>query len=492
MRAEKDGPTAPLEPSREVAAAWLQTLSRFCLDHIDGLEHAPAGGLPPEQTRAVAQTVSRPLGEGPLPGGMEAIAHLLGQAAQAALLAPGPGYLAYIPGGGLFASALADLVANVLNRYTGMPSPAPALFRLERDVLDWLCRQFGYGENARAVFTPGGSLATLAALVAARHAAFGDSGDFRRAVLYTSVEAHHSVGKAARLAGVPPDNVRFLPVDSGFRLDPAALAAALLTDRARGLAPFAVVAAAGTTNTGAIDPLPALVEFCAREKLWLHVDAAYGGAFVLTALGRERLRGIAGADSITFDPHKGLFLPYGTGCLLAKDGETLRRAHHLEAPYLQDLSAPSELDSWSPAELGPELSRDFRGLRLWLPLQLHGAGAFRRALEEKLALAERLCAGLEALAADGAPLEIVARPQLSLVAFRLRRTTGEALGAWNERNRRLLSAINARARVHLSSTQLPGPDGAIYTLRACVLSFRTHERHIQRCLEDIDAVLTRK
>jgi aromatic-L-amino-acid/L-tryptophan decarboxylase len=280
-------------------------------------------------------------------------------------------------------------------------------------------------------------------------------------------------------------------VDDDFRMRVDELAAAIASDRAAGQRPFLVVANAGTTNTGAIDPLPAIATLCAENALWLHVDAAYGGAFVLSSEGRRRLAGIAAADSITLDPHKGLFLPYGTGCLLARDGEALRRAHDLGADYLQDLGrgrpprSGSAETTWSPAALGPELSRDFRGLRLWLPLMLHGAGAFRDALDEKLALAERLTASLERLIAGGTPLEIVARPQLSTAAFRLRRAPDEPLEGWNRRNITLLTAVNRRNRVHLSSTLLPAPDGPAFTLRACILSFRTHARHVDWCLEDL-------
>jgi len=296
--------------------------------------------------------------------------------------------------------------------------------------------------------------------------------------------------KAVRLAGIPAANVRALAVDETFRLRPAALEAALAADRKQGLIPFLVIAAAGTTNTGAVDPLPAVADFCSRHAIWLHVDAAYGGAFVLCEEGRRRLAGIERADSITFDPHKGMFLPYGTGCLLVRDGRRLHAAHHVPAEYLQDLGAPVEEArdlSWSAAELGPELSRDFRGLRLWLPLMLHGAGAFRAAAAEKLALADQLASGLDALIDKGLAAEVVARPQLSLVAFRLRRRDKEPLAAWNGRNAAFLAAINARQRVHLSSTLLAVPDGQAFTLRVCVLSFRTHARHIERCLEDIAA-----
>jgi aromatic-L-amino-acid decarboxylase len=275
-------------------------------------------------------------------------------------------------------------------------------------------------------------------------------------------------------------------VDARYRMKVAHLRARVGEDRAQGHRPFLVVASAGTTNTGALDPLPELASFCAEEKLWLHVDGAYGGAFALCPEGRERLSGIDRADSITFDPHKGMFLPYGTGCLLVKDGATLRAAHSESAAYLQDISTDPDLPP-SPADLGPELSRDFRGLRVWLPLMLHGAGAFREALSEKLELARVFHRGLERLRQAGLPIEIVDAPQLSVVPFRLERRGGEGLVAWNARNAALLQAINDRKRVFLSSTLLPGADGEVFTLRVCILSFRTHEVRIAQALEDVGA-----
>ena len=477
----------PLEPPRELQESWLAALARFTLDHIAGLERAPAAGPIGREGAAIADEVSRPIAEEPLPGGIDAVVKVLDRAAQASLNAAGPGYLAYIPGGGIYAAALADFVANGMNRYTGMSVPAPALFRLEQDVLAWLCKSFGYGTKARAVLTPGGSPANLAAVVTARHEHFGDAGNFERAVVYTSTQAHHSIAKAVRLAGIPPNNVRAVAVDDDFRLRTDALERAVRDDRLKDLRPFLVIAAAGTTNTGAIDPLGAVADVAARESLWLHVDGAYGGAFALCAEGSRRLAGIERADSITFDPHKGLFLPYGTGCLLVADGHKLRRAHHLDAEYLQDLSGGDV--SWSPAELGPELTRDFRGLRLWLPLMLHGVGAFRAALTEKLELADRFARGLDGLVAAGVPIAIIARPQLSTVAFRLARRAREALADYNRRNVAFLAAINARQNVHLSSTLLPVEDGMAHTSRVCVLSFRTHTRHIERCLEDVSAAV---
>ncbi len=479
-----------LEPAREVQERWLDALRQLVLDHLAGLETADAAGPVGADAKAIVDAVTREIGEEPLPGGIDEVARILEQATGASLNAAGPGYLAYIPGGGIYTAALADFVANALNRYTGFAAPAPALFRLEQDVLAWLCRSFGYGTGARALLTSGGSSANLAAVVTARQEHFGDAGNFERAIVYTSTQAHHSVAKAVRLAGIPAANVRMVAVDEAFRLKVDALAAAIAADRAKGARPFLVIGAAGTTNTGAVDPLSAMADLCSAERLWFHVDGAYGGAFALCDTGRTRLAGLSRADSITFDPHKGMFLPYGTGCLLVREGQKLHLAHHLAAEYLQDLGSLPGTVPWSPAELGPELSRDFRGLRLWLPLMLHGAGAFRDALTEKLALADRFTEGLEGLIAAGAPIEIVARPQLSLVAFRLGPKHDEIVEDWNRRNVAFLAAINAKNRVHLSSTLLPTPRGNAFTLRVCVLSFRTHARHIDACLEDVATATT--
>jgi aromatic-L-amino-acid decarboxylase len=475
-----------LEPDRETLASWLRTFADAALDHLDRLPTTSAAGRVGAEGAAIAQAVSRPIPEEPFAGGAAELAALLTRAAEAALNTIGPGYLAYIPGGGLPASAIANLVGDLLNRYTGLVPAAPALARLESDVLRWLASEFGYGPDAAGLLTSGGSLSQLSAMVTARHARFGDVAVPADACAYTSTQAHRSVAKALRLAGHGSDALRTVAVDDRWRMDPGALAEAVTRDRARGLQPFLVVAAAGTTNTGAVDPLPALADVCAEHGLWLHVDGAYGGAFVLCPEGRAALRGIERADSITFDPHKGLFLPYGTGALLVRDGAALRRAHRDDADYLQDLEL--ELHSgadMSPAEHGPELSRPFRGLRLWLPLMLHGARAFRDALSEKLALARTLHDGLARLA----EVEIVDPPQLSIVAFRARRGRGEPLAAWNARNEAWMDAINASGHVLLSSTLLPSAEGPLFTLRACVLSFRTHADRIGALLEDAPATL---
>ena len=223
-----------------------------------------------------------------------------------------------------------------------------------------------------------------------------------------------------------------------------------------------------------------LADLAAREGLWLHVDAAYGGCFALTERGQLALRGLGRADSITLDPHKGLFLPYGTGALLVREPAALRRAHASRAEYLPPMQEDPDFVDF--CELSPELSRDFRGLRLWLPLKLVGAGAFAAALDEKLDLAQHAHRRLGELPG----VEIVAAPQLSLLAFRhvpdgLR---GDA-AALDRHNERLLAAINRRARVYLTATVLDGR----FVLRICVLSFRTHRDRVDAGLADIAAAI---
>jgi aromatic-L-amino-acid decarboxylase len=280
------------------------------------------------------------------------------------------------------------------------------------------------------------------------------------------------------LAGFPPENVRAIACDERFRLPLAPLREAIAADRAAGLTPFLVVASAGTVNTGAVDDLPALADLAAAEGLWLHVDAAYGGFFLLTARGRAAMAGIERADSVTLDPHKGLFLPYGTGCLVARDGGALERAHALHAAYLPP--RPPGEEWWDFSALSPELSRPFRGLAVWLPMKLLGAAAFRAALDEKLDLAQ--WAAREVAALPG--VRVVAPPDLSLFAFR-HELPGEDRPTRDARNRRWLARINARQRVHLTATELP--DG--YALRICVLSFRTHRDRMEMALEDLRAAL---
>jgi aromatic-L-amino-acid decarboxylase len=282
--------------------------------------------------------------------------------------------------------------------------------------------------------------------------------------------------KAAAIAGFPARSIRTVPVDGLRRMRPDALVQRVREDRSGGLRPFLVVASAGTADTGSVDPIGALADVCDDEELWLHVDAAYGGFFRLTERGRATLAGIERADSITLDPHKGMFLPYGTGSLVVKQGRLLREAHQSRGAYLQDLPGEQELPNFS--EYGPELSRDFRGLRVWLPLRLHGVNAFRTALDEKLDLARLLFEGLSEVPQLKLPWE----PALTVVPFRLNAEGGDVEAA-NDRDRTLMERINASQRVFLSSTLVDGR----FTIRACILCLRTHRDRVEECVEIVGA-----
>jgi aromatic-L-amino-acid decarboxylase len=402
---------------------------------------------------------------------------LLDRALATSLDPTSPGYLAYIPGGGLPHAAVADLYADLVNRYTGLWMPAPGFVALEVDVLRWFAAMVGYGEEAGGVLTSGGSLANLAGIVAARHRRFGDR-PFHGARIYRSREAHHSVDKAAKIAGFPSSSLVDAPTDERFRVRVDALRAQIRADLDAGLEPLAVVGNAGSTAVGAVDDLAALADVCAEHGLWLHVDAAYGGFFGLTERGRAALAGWDRADSIALDPHKGLFLPYGTGCVLAKRRADLRDAHAVHATYLP--SSDADPLAWDFADLGAELSRPNRGLAVWLPLVMHGFGAFREALDEKLDLARVAADAVRALP----HVRLVTEPVLSLFAFRAE-PPGLDPESIERLNRRWIAAVDQKRRVFLS--------GAVielgFVLRVCVLSFRTHRDRVDALVEDLRSAL---
>jgi aromatic-L-amino-acid decarboxylase len=348
------------------------------------------------------------------------------------------------------------------------------LVQLEANVLDWFRSWMGFPAETRGLLTSGGSMSGFNAVLCAREHHLGD--DIRAGVAYTSTQVHHSVGKAARMAGIFPDRVRSLPVDAAFRLRVEALAAAIRADRARGLRPFLVVSTAGTTNTGAVDPLDEVGDLCQAEGLWHHVDGAYGAFFHMCEDLRPLLSGLARADSLTLDPHKGLFMPYGIGALLVRNGASLRQAHAVTADYLPETPDPEEF--YDPSQYGPELSRGFPGLRVWLCLKLFGAARFRAALAEKRAFALDACERIARLPG----IVMVAPPQLSLFAFHLT-WPGARPGEENEATRMLVERVTRRGRVMLTTCSVEGRVLA----RVCVLSFRTRQAQIDACVEDVAA-----
>ncbi|NKQ37198.1 MAG: aminotransferase class V-fold PLP-dependent enzyme, partial [Chloroflexi bacterium] len=247
----------------------------------------------------------------------------------------------------------------------------------------------------------------------------------------------------------------------------AALLQAIVADKQMGPNPWLVIGTAGTTNTGAVDPLPEMAQIAQAHDLWLHVDGAYGAFFALCDEGRQKLAGMAQSDSIIMDPHKTLFLPYGTGTVLVKDGRNLYNAFAADAAYMQD---GAENDVISPADLSPELTRHFRGLRMWLPLKLVDAAPFRAALAEKLILARYFYERLQEI--DG--FEVGPPPDLAVVTYRYVPQRGDA----NKFNERLMQALLADGRIFISSTRL----GDKFVLRTAVGVYRTHLDAVEQAL----------
>jgi aromatic-L-amino-acid decarboxylase len=465
----------PLEPDR----AAMDDMGRLVLDRVvDRIERLPdRPATPPSSPEAEAERAASFLAPPPARGGdLTTLLARLDEAADCALETAGPGHLAYIPGGGLYSAALAEFYTRAVNRYGGVTSVAPALAALEESVIRWMARTVcGLPEGSGGLLTSGGSMATFAATVAARHRGLGE--DLAGGTAYTTVFAHHSVAKAARLAGIRAAHIRTVPHTPDLRMDPVAAAATIRADRQAGLRPFLLVATAGTTDTGTVDPLPRLAALARRENVWFHVDAAYGGFFRLTERGAQRLTGLQEADSITLDPHKTLFQPFGTGALVVRDVAALHAAHGGSGSYLQDVSGMGTVPD--TGSLGLEFTREIRGVRAWLPLHLHGVDAFRDALDEKLDLAEHVHATLSGVA----ELEVPLHPDLSVVVFRYRPADDSptAVERADAASRDLLQRINSHRRFVLSSTVIDGR----YTLRLCVVSHRTHRDRIDEALDII-------
>ena len=456
--------TRPLEPDssrrRELGGQALDHALRF----LDRVEDAPSLRPADEAFAQHLETEFTEQGRDPA-----SVLDYIGMCIEKPGIATtSPRFMGYIPGGGLFHSALGDMLAAASNKYSGFAPAAPGAVRIENACTSWLARVIGYPETAAGTLTSGGSLANLTAMVAARDARDADGGG----AVYLTRFAHHCVDKALHIAGRGRSPRRMIATDANYRMSAEALEKALEEDRRIGVRPWMVVASAGTVDTGSIDPLPEIAELCRRYGAWFHVDGAYGGLFSLCDEGKAKLRGIAQADSVALDPHKTLFLPYGTGAALVRNGQHLLGAFSASADYIKPFS---ETDVGpSPADLSPELTRHFRAMRLWLPLQIAGVAAFRAAQSEKLALARYFYARLSELDGwDPGPA-----PDLSVVAFRYLPTSGDA----DEYNERLIKHVQDEGRVMLSGTRIDGR----YYLRCAILCFRTHLEHVD---EAVDAVL---
>lgn len=453
-----------LEPTQQQRAVTTQAVLAYAHNFIDKIETAPAF-LPTDHSRDPFPEL--PVSESPRP--INEVLQFVEKHVDGVGLNPASGgHLGYIPGGGIYNAAMGDLLADVTNRYAGVYVPGPGAVRLENYLIRWMAELVGYPTTAHGNLASGGSIANLMAIVAARDNANLQPEQYKNAVVYLSEQRHHCVDKALRIAGLASCHVRFVPLDERFRMKPEALRAMMEADRQAGLLPWLVVANAGSTDTGAVDPLQAIGRLANQHKVWFHIDAAYGGFFLLTEHGRSLMQGTELSDSIAMDPHKGLFLPYGLGALIVKRAETLANPHHYQANYIQN-----DTTTLSPADLSPELTKHFRGMRLWLPLQLHGLAPFRAALEEKLLLARYFRQQLMQLPG----WHVGPEPDLSVVIYRFQPATGDA----NTANTNIAQRVIDDGRVFISYTTI---NGTVW-LRLAVLAFRTHKSTIDCLLEQL-------
>jgi len=382
-----------------------------------------------------------------------------------------PGYFAYIPGCGTWPSALGDLIASGLNVDVGSWGLSAGPSQLELVVLDWFKEWIGYPAEAGGVLTSGGSAANMTALACARESLVGAMSD--RLVVYCADQAHSSVARAARILGFRPDQVRVLPVDDHYRLRPEALSAAMDADARAGREPLFVTAAAGSTSTGSVDPLPKIAAICRERGVWFHVDGAYGGFAAITERGRVALAGIELADSVTLDPHKWLYQPFECGCLLVRRGRQLLDAFEIHPDYLRDAmsAVPREVNF---ADYGMQLSRTSHAIKVWLSIQYFGLAAFRAAIDR--------CLDLTAFAQErierSATLELMSPASLGVLCFR-RRIDGEVDEDRIERmNSQLVRSLARTSTGFVSSTKLRGR----FAIRLCVFNHTTRR-------EDVEAVL---
>jgi aromatic-L-amino-acid/L-tryptophan decarboxylase len=406
----------------------------------------------------IAEHIRRLLGEGLPEAGVGPHAALdeVSEILDESLAHSRPRFFGYVGSSGLELGVLADALAG--SHDINLAASAAAADLVERQVLRWVGDLVGY-PAAWGTFTSGGMLSNLTALTAARERAQPGcriDGCDGRGVVYTSVEAHSSVERAVEVLGLGRKALRTIEIDSARRMRPDALAQAIDRDRAEGLRPVAVVATAGTTLTGAVDPIRPVAEVCAAHGVWLHVDGAYGLPAAATASARHLFDGLELADSAALDGHKWLFVPKACGVLLVRDRADLEAAFSHDAPYIPEIELGEH-----PVEWTLEYSRPFRALKLWLALRAHGAEAFREAIEHDLHLA-RLVADLVREADD---LELMTEPSLSIVPFRRVPSRGDP----DAHNQRLVDAVQRDGRVYVTGAVVDGR----WCLRPCIVNYRT-------------------
>ncbi len=383
-------------------------------------------------------------------------------------------HLGYVPGGGIYTAAIGDFLASVTNEYAGMYYASPGAVTIENELLNWMKSIFGFPKEAVGNLTSGGSIANLIALTAARDKHQIKNEKITKSVIYLSPQAHHCIHKALRIIGLEDIKINILELDEFFKIDTLKLEKKIQKDIQNGLNPFMVIATAGTTDTGTIDPLTAIGKIAKQHNLWYHIDGAYGGFFILAESKKHLFKGIELADSLVIDPHKGLFLPYGIGAVLIKDKEAVFHSHHYTADYMQDAnSADMQIN---PSDVSPELTKHFRGLRMWLPLQIHGLEPFKASFEEKILLTEYFRNKLTEIGFELGP-----QPDLTISYFWYPSKVVDE----NIFNEKLIEFIHKNGDVFLSTTKIKGK----FVIRMAILSIRTKKATIDTAVEMIQKCL---
>jgi aromatic-L-amino-acid decarboxylase len=466
----EDGPRSELELTPERMLELADQVSRIVVDRIQGLpdEAAWLGGSraeleplmredPPEEGRPPEEVIERAARE---------ILPIAGRVDH-------PRFFAFVPSAPTWPGVLADYMAAGYNTFQGTWLGASGPSQLEVVVIDWFRDWLGYPDTAGGLFTSGGSAASLDAFVAAREAA----GAPERATVYMSDQSHTALSRAATIVGVRPAHVRKVPSDPFFRMDMDTLRRMVAEDRAAGFAPIAVCGNAGTTNTGAVDPMEEMADFCEAEGIWMHVDAAYGGFAILCEEGQRLFRGLNRADSIAMDAHKWLFQPFEAGCLMVKDVRKLEEAFTVHPEYLQDAQWGAEHPNFG--DRGLQLTRSFRALKVWMSIQTFGMAAFRRSISKGIELA----AEAEAYVQASDVLQIANPASLGVVCFRVNpKGCGLDDAVLETINVEVQAGVIASKVAMMSSTRLRG----LYSLRLCILNHATTWGDVRLTLETIE------
>lgn len=457
----------PFDPDvEEMRKVGYELIDRV-VDHLSTLSEKPVARR--IDRNDISQLVDEPLPEGPS-SFADCLERFFERVLPDLTLVNHPRFHAYIPAPSSFAGALGEMLAAGTNPFAGTWLGGSTVSGLELTVLRWIAEMLGYDPQAGGILTSGGSMANLVGLAAARTKSGVEP--LKRGMIYVSAEGHASLNKAAAILGFPADAIRTVPVDADFRMELAALSDMMTADRSAGRVPMVVCANAGTTNTGAIDPLMQIADLCADAGIWFHVDAAYGGFAALDPDARELLRGMERGDSLTLDPHKWLYCPMGTGCCLVRDASILEQAFSTHGSYLKDLPT----DEVNFLDRGPELSRPGRVLSVWMVIRSAGRAMLAAQVREDIRLA-RVAADL---LRDDDRLEVLV-PTLSIVAFRHRLRDGESESERAARDDALMEATLASGELMLSTTLLGGRN----TLRMVVMNHRTTEADIERSVGKI-------